>query len=87
MAMTKEQFESAKTEIAKKALPHLVDPDGYGPSNLSPSECALLMAPDEKHVQTAGQFAKAEKTAMLNLGNRLRSMGVMCVADCIPPRR
>ena len=29
--MTKEQFINAKTEIAKKVLPHLVDPDGYGP--------------------------------------------------------
>ena len=27
--MTKEQFINAKTEIAKKVLPHLVDPDGF----------------------------------------------------------
>lgn len=85
--MTKEQFISAKTEIAKKALPHLVDPDGYGPSNLTPSECALLMAADEKHVASAAQFSKSEKAALSNLGGNLRSMGVMCAADCIPPRR
>jgi len=85
--MTKEQFMNAKTEIAKKALPHLVDPDGYGPSGLTPSECALLVSQDEKHVVTAAQFSKMEKTALANLGGTLRSMGVMRAADCIPPRR
>lgn len=85
--MTKEQFMNAKTEIAKKALLHLVDPDRYGPSNLTPSECALLMAADEKHVMSTSQFSKSEKTALMNLGGNLRSMGVMCAADCIPPRR
>lgn len=85
--MTKEQFINAKTEIAKKVLPHLVDPDGYGPSNLTPSECALLTAADEKHVASAAQFSKFEKAALSNLGRNLRSMGVMCSADCIPPRR
>lgn len=85
--MTKEQFMNAKTEIAKKVLPHLVDPDGHGPSGLTPSECALLMASDEKHIPTAAQFSRSEKAALANLGGNLRSMGVMCVADCIPPRR
>ena len=85
--MTKEQFINAKTEIAKKGLPHLVDPDGYGPPNLTPPECALLMAADEKHVASAAQFSKSEKAALSNLGRNLRSMGVMCSADCIPPRR
>ena len=85
--MTKEQFINAKTEIAKKVLPHLVDPDGYGPPNLTPPECALLMAADEKHVASAAQFSKSEKAALSNLGRNLRSMGVMCSADCIPPRR
>ena len=85
--MTKEQFMNAKTEIAKKVLPHLVDPDRRGPSNLTPSECALLMAADEKHVASAAQFSKFEKAALSNLGRNLRSMGVMCSSDCIPPRR
>ena len=85
--MTKEQFMNAKTEIAKKVLPHLVDPDGRGPSNLAPSECALLIATDEKHIASMAQFSKAEKTTLSNLGRNLRSMGVMCAADCIPPRR
>lgn len=85
--MTKEQFMNAKTEIAKKVLPHLVDPDGYGLSNLTPFECALLMAADEKHVASAAQFSKSEKAALSNLGGNLRSMGVMRAADCIPPRR
>ena len=85
--MTKEQFINAKTEIAKKVLPHLVDPDGYGPSNLTPSECALLMAADENHVVSVAQFSRSEKAALSNLGRNLRSMGVMCSADCIPPRR
>lgn len=85
--MTKEQFINVKTEIAKKVLPYLVDPDGYGPSNLTPSECALLMAADENHVVSAAQFSRSEKAALSNLGRNLRSMGVMCSADCIPPRR
>ena len=85
--MTKEQFINAKTEIAKKVLPHLVDPDGYGPSNRTPSECALLMAADENHVASAAQFSRSEKAALSNLGRNLRSMGVMCAADCIPLRR
>lgn len=85
--MTKEQFINAKTEIAKKVLPHLVEPDRYGPSNLTPSECALLMAADEKHVASAAQFSKSEKAALSNLGRNLRSMGVMCSADCIPLHR
>lgn len=85
--MTKEQFMAAKTETAKKALPHLVDPGRYGPSGLTPSECALLMAPDEKHIASSAQFSKLEKAALANLGGKLRSMGVMCAADCIPPRR
>lgn len=85
--MTKEQFINAKTEIAKKVLPHFVEPDRYGPPNLTPSECALLMAADEKHVASAAQFSKSEKAALSNLGRNLRSMGVMCSADCIPPRR
>lgn len=85
--MTKEQFINAKTEIAKKVLPHLVEPDRYGPPNLTPSECALLMAADEKHVASAAQFSKSEKAALSNLGRNLRSMGVMCSTDCIPPRR
>ena len=85
--MTKEQFMNVKTEIAKKVLPHLIDPDGYGPSNLTSSECALLMAADEKHVTSAVQFSRFEKAALSNLGRNLRSMGVMCAADCIPPRR
>ena len=77
---------NAKTEVAKKALPHLVDPDGYGPSGLTSQECALLMSPDEKRVAGASQFSKSEKAALANLGRALRSMGVTCVADCIPPR-
>ena len=85
--MTKEQFINAKTEIAKKVLPHFVEPDRYGPPNLTPSECALLIAADEKHVASAAQFSKSEKAALSNLGRNLRSMGVMCSADCIPPRR
>ena len=85
--MTKEQFMNAKTEIAKKVLPHLVDPDGYGPSKLAPSECSLLIATDEKHIASMAQFSKVEKTTLSNLGRNLRSMGVMCAADCIPPRR
>ena len=85
--MTKEQFMNVKTEIAKKVLPHLIDPDGRGPSNLAPSECALLMAADEKHIASAAQFSKSEKAALANLGRNLRSIGVMCAADCIPPRR
>ena len=85
--MTKEQFINAKTEIAKKVLPHLVDPDGYGPSNLTPSECALLMAADENRVASAAQFSRSEKAALSNLGRNLRSMGVMCAADCIPLHR
>ena len=85
--MTKEQFINAKTEIAKKVLPHFVEPDRYGPPNLTPSECALLIAADEKHVASAAQFSKSEKAALSNLGGNLRSMGVMCAADCIPPRR
>ena len=85
--MTKEQFMNAKTEITKKVLPHLIDPDGYGSSNLTSSECALLMAADEKHVVSVVQFSKFEKAALANLGRNLRSIGVMCAADCIPPRR
>ena len=85
--MTKEQFMNTKMEIAKKVLPHLIDPDRRGPSNLAPSECALLMAADENHVASAAQFSKSEKAALSNLGGNLRSMGVMCSADCIPPRR
>ena len=85
--MTKEQFINAKTEIVKKVLPHFVEPDRYGPSNLTPSECALLIAADEKHVASAAQFSKFEKAALLNLGRNLRSMGVMCSADCIPLHR
>ena len=45
------------------------------------------MAADENHVASAGQFSKSEKAALSNLGGNLRSMGVMCSADCIPPRR
>ena len=85
--MTKEQFMNAKTEIAKKVLPHLVDPDGYGPSKLTPSECALLIATDEKHIASMAQFSKAEKTTLSNLGRNLPAMSVMGAADCIPPRR
>ena len=84
---TKEEFTNAKMEIAKKVLPQLVDPDGYGPSKLTPSECSLLIATDEYHIASAAQFSKVEKTALSNLGRSLRSMGVMCSADCIPPRR
>lgn len=85
--MTKEQFIAAKTEIAKKALPHLVDPDGYGPANLTPAECSLLTAPDEKRVASTAQILKLERSAKEHLATALRSMGYMSVADVMPVRR
>lgn len=81
--MTKEQFEKAKIEAARKALPHMMDPEGMGPANLTYSECALLMARDEKSIPSGDSMAKTEKAALARLGEQMRSIGVTCAADCL----
>ena len=85
--MTTKQLTSMKTEIAKRILPNLVDPEGYGPADLSMAECATLLSSNEKNVMTPAQVGKLERAALAELGDELRSKGVTSVADCIPPRR
>jgi len=85
--MTREQFVRAKTEIAKKALPHLVDPEGGGSAQLTMAECALLMSKDENHVLPPVFVGKIEKNALAKLGAELRAKGVTGAADCFPARR
>lgn len=85
--MTTGKFEKTKIEIAKKVMPHLVDPEGYGPANLGLAECAVLMSSDEKTALTPAQAGKLEKSALAMLGSALRAKGISSAAECIPPRR
>ena len=81
------QFKEIKIEIVNKVLPHLIEPNIYGPTKISIVECAILMSKDEDHQLTSAQVAKIEKNALLKLGNILRSYGINKTIDCIPFQR
>ena len=73
--------EQRKLELAKKAMPHLVDPYGRGPAGLETADCATLLS------MSPAKAALVLKGALAKLGSSLRSAGVTCVADLIPTRR
>jgi hypothetical protein len=81
------QFKETKMEIVNRVLPHLTEPDIYGPTRISIAECAILMSKDEDHQLTSAQTTKIEKAALMKLGNILRSYGINKTIDCIPLRR
>ena len=81
------QFKETKMEIVNRVLPHLTEPDIYGPTRISIAECAILMSKDEDHQLTSAQTAKIEKTALTKLGDILRSYGINKTIDCIPLQR
>jgi hypothetical protein len=81
------QFKETKMEIVNKVLPHLIEPNIYGPTKISMVECAILMSKDEDHRLTPIQITKIEKTALMKLGDILRSYGINKTIDCIPLQR